>query len=73
MRAITCAVAKPSNYGIALDHDLASWRRSRFPARPGGESNLRIVFRPFKDGIELLAFGYRDDPSIYHTAAQRVH
>ena len=73
-KEISNALASPFEYGVALEHDLGAWRRSKFPSVAGEKSDLRLVFRPgTPTGIELLAFGTRAFPdSVYHTAHRRV-
>lgn len=70
------ALGAPRTWGIALDHDLAGWRRSAFASRRSEDADLRLIFRPREDnGIDVLMFGkrwYPDTTSIYSTAAKRV-
>jgi len=55
-----------------LDHELAGWWRLKFSSGIDQRADLRIIFRPTKDGFELRAFGHRHDPaSIYFRSASR--
>lgn len=58
--------------GSELDHDLVGWWRVKFSSGIDERADLRIVFRPIKDGFELRAFGHRYDPtSIYSRSVAR--
>ena len=58
--------------GLELDHELDGWWRVKFSSGIDERADLRIIFRPTKDGFELRAFGHRHDPaSIYFTSATR--
>ena len=60
-----------STIGKDLQHRLTGWRRVRFPSRKGGHADLRTIFRANRNGsgVELRAFGHRNDPlSIYARA-----
>jgi len=73
-KAAVIAVRRRDGYGVALDFQLAGWRRAAVPASPnrGATADLRIVFRPTDDGnIELLAFGHRRQPHAVYFAAKR--
>jgi len=68
------ALRDPEGCGVATEHDLDGWRRSKFALRTGEEASLRLVFRPLANGkIRLLAFGHREFPdTVYYTAARRL-
>jgi hypothetical protein len=72
-KEIQIAAASPSTHGVAVQHDLQGWRRSKFASKTGGEAHLRLVFRGAKGGgMDVLAFGDRDFPdTIYYTAKRR--
>jgi hypothetical protein len=58
--------------GNALDYDLRGWRRVKFPSGVTDYADLRLIFRPLKNGFELRAFGQRHDPeSVYRRATTR--
>ena len=51
-----------------LKHDLAGWFSYHYQhARAqGGRADMRIAFRPVKDGIRVRAFGHRDMPTDFY-------
>lgn len=58
--------------GSELDHELDGWWRVKFSSGFDERADLRIIFRPIKDGFELRAFGHRHDPaSIYFRSLAR--
>jgi mRNA-degrading endonuclease YafQ of YafQ-DinJ toxin-antitoxin module len=59
--------------GSELDHELDGWWRVKFSSGIDEQrADLRIIFRPTKDGFELRAFGHRHDPaSIYFRSLAR--
>ena len=73
-KEIRSAHAAPAQFGIAIDHELQGWRRSKFSLRARGTADLRLVFRPtISNGVEMLAFGSREFPeTVYFTAKQRL-
>src|SRR5665213_2525125 len=73
-KELRIAHASPASYGVAIEHELAGWRRSKFSSTQSSDAHLRIVFRPAKpSGMEVLAFGDRDFPeTVYFTAKNRL-
>jgi hypothetical protein len=69
------ALRASKSWGKPLDGKLAGWRRSAFPAVAGGDADLRLIYRPRDNGIDVLMFGQRHSPdttSIYFTASRRL-
>ncbi|HTU71521.1 MAG TPA: hypothetical protein VMF11_14560 [Candidatus Baltobacteraceae bacterium] len=68
------ALAAPRDFGIELDRELDSWRRSKFPSKNRETADLRLIFRAAGNGgIQILAFGDRQFPdSVYYTAKERA-
>ncbi|MGH7728932.1 MAG: hypothetical protein ACREM2_09090 [Vulcanimicrobiaceae bacterium] len=75
-QALARALVTPDSCGIALGHGLAPWRRSAFPSRVGGETDLRLIFRARDPrGLDLLAFGVwfaADTTSVYRVVRKRL-
>lgn len=72
-REIGRALAAPTTFGTPVEHELAGWRRTKFPSVRGGEAHLRLVFRAAANGgMDVLAFGDRHVPdSVYLIAKGR--
>jgi len=77
--AIAQALVNPTTAGKDLERTLAGWRRMRFGPRAGGESDLRLLFRPTPNqrgsAIDVIAFGPRyvpDGQAIYFSVPDRI-
>lgn len=76
---ITRAMHDLHSHGSDLEHDLAGWRRSKYPSKRGGPANMRLVFRPRAAGIEILVLAHRQGidadgqpTTAYFAAAKHV-
>lgn len=76
LKEIRRAFRDRENYGGVkgeLRHDLTGVRRNKFPPENQHDAVLRLVIRPYRDGIQILALRHRHDPpDMYRLAAQRL-
>ena len=57
-----------------LRRDLAGVRRSRFPPEGRRDAALRLLMRPYRDGVQIIALRHRlDPPGMYRLAVQRLY
>jgi hypothetical protein len=77
---IARALRNPRAHGDDLEHDLAGWRRSKYPSAKGGAADMRLVFRarPKEKGLDILIFAHRrggdadgQPTTAYHVGAKR--
>ena len=70
-KEIRRALRDPANYGGELRHNLDGVRRSKFSAEHEQDAVLRLLIRPYRDGMQIIALRHRHDPpDMYALAAQ---
>lgn len=72
-KEIRRALRGPMNYGGELRHNLADIRRKKFPAEDDQDADavLRLLIRPYQNGVQIIALRHRHDPpGIYELAAR---
>lgn len=74
-KEIRRALRDPKRYGGKngeLRNSLAGVRRNKFPPEDGRDAVLRLLVRPYRDGIQVIAMRHRrDPPGMYGLAARR--
>lgn len=75
-KEIRRALRDRENYGGdngELRDNLAGVRRNKFAPEDDREADLRLLIRPYRQGIQIIALRHRHDPpGIYGLAARRL-
>ena len=75
-KEIRRALRDRENYGGEngeLQDSLAGVRRNKFPPEDGHDALLRLLMRPYRDGIQIIALRHRrEPPGIYGLAERRL-
>jgi hypothetical protein len=70
LKELQRAMRDPTNYGGELSYQFAGVRRHKFPLEDQREAILRMLEKPFRGGMYLLAIRHRHEPEDSYDAVQ---